>query len=269
MKTDLLHPYKRLSPKVLAVKLEPGLEDNWIAVDEQGRELSRGSTEQAVRQAVPHADYHPVVEFPGLEDRGLSFGDYIINDGDGTYWIMTEADFEKAYVETDALDDDADDKGEKKGKAASENTKAADMLIKVVGRMDDFIGRLRDAGQADAANRIGQVLRGEVEPKDVDIAPFVQPPATPSGETASTTGSTSGETPSTLPNTEGSSSANGLQEQEQAKAKAELAEQAKAEQAKAEQTKDPLDHDANGKKGGAKKPATAKKTTTAKAAPKA
>ena len=100
MKRNLLLNYTRIQPSVLALQLLPGVEDNWIAVDANGNELSRASTIEAVQRAVPDAaDYQPVLDLPGLQGKALHMGDYVIDDGDGVFWIMPKEQFEELFAE--------------------------------------------------------------------------------------------------------------------------------------------------------------------------
>lgn len=98
--THELKTYSRLKPSVLAIQITPGVEDNWIATDVNGRELSRASTIAAVQQAAPGAaDYSPVLDLPGLQGQVLHMGDYVINDGDGVFFTMPKDTFEELFGE--------------------------------------------------------------------------------------------------------------------------------------------------------------------------
>lgn len=133
MEADKLQTYTRLQPYVLAVQMVPGVEDNWIAVDPDGRILSRASTLESVRTGAPQAsDYAPVLDLPGLEDKPLKMGDYVINDGDGVYWVMAKDAFEELFAEGE--------QEEKVGKG--DDSKA----VKELRQIDELLGHYDGAG---------------------------------------------------------------------------------------------------------------------------
>ena len=225
MKTDLLHPYTRLKPSVLAVQLLPGVEDNWIAHGPNGEELSRAATIEGVQRAVPDATgYAPILDLPGLEGKALTMGDYVINDGDGTYWTMPKANFEELFVAGEPEDGGKKAKPDTVEHNGKQLTAAEllEMLLAAEGTIEKNAEAFKEMEAkltARTENPLSSAGTAETRPETE------QPEGTGEAENSSASTSTDGEQlypdgQSTTP----------------------------------PPATDPLDHDGNGKKGGTKKP---------------
>ena len=173
--------YTRTSPSVLALQVMPGIEDNWVAFDTTGREVSRASTIEAVQHAAPGADYSPVLDLPGLEGKPLTMGDYVIDDGDGVYYVMPKDQFEDLFVEGGEAP-----KGRKNSAKHEDETfeydgrqlSPAELLQELKARDDQ-----RDAdnkARVEAEEKQARIKEGQAEP--TELTPGYHPEIEPSQE---------------------------------------------------------------------------------------